>query len=160
MNVNSVKNQQIKHDFVYREVYACISDMAEYLFDYDGDGYASFDEFENYEPTLRCPHCGNEVEEKCEASDSEEETSMFYCSYCDRDIDPCDVDEEYPEIYEYWLVSPWLGAKLKDHGEVVLERYGAWVWGRQCTGQAILLDGVISRICEGIGLLEDEEEAV
>lgn len=53
------------------------------------------------------------------------------------------------EIYEYWLVSPYLGEKLRENGEAVLERYGAWVWGRTCTGQTISLDGVMRKIVCG-----------
>ncbi len=50
------------------------------------------------------------------------------------------------EIYEWWLVSDWLLAKLKEHGEPILENeYGSW-WGRTCTGQAIFLDVVIAQI--------------
>jgi hypothetical protein len=49
-------------------------------------------------------------------------------------------------IYEWWLVSSWLIAKLRDRGEAILvNEYGAW-WGRSCTGQAIALDGVIEDI--------------
>ena len=41
---NSSKNLAIKDRFVQCEVIACISDMAEYLFGYDGDKYADWDE--------------------------------------------------------------------------------------------------------------------
>jgi hypothetical protein len=54
---------------------------------------------------------------------------------------------EYPEIFEYWLVSDYLLNKLRDKGEVVLEDYhGLNIWGRCTTGQAILLDNVIEDI--------------
>lgn len=166
MNVNSCVNQEIKREFVYREVYACITDMAEHLFDYDGEKYAAYDEFENYGVENRCPHCREIVEEDYDDLESEEEiaegawvsTATFHrCPHCNEDIDW--FDEEWPEIYEYWLVSPWLGEKLKAHDQIVLERHGAWVWGRQCSGQAILLDGVISRICKELGMLKEDEEA-
>lgn len=51
------------------------------------------------------------------------------------------------EIYEHWIVSNWLADQLEKRGEVI-ERdfYGLTIWGRACTGQAILLDDVICSI--------------
>ena len=37
--------------------------------------------------------------------------------------------------------------KLKERGYLVTEWMGLTIWGRQCTGQAILLDYVINCIC-------------
>ena len=69
-----------------------------------------------------------------------------------------DDNGEYPEIYEYWLVSTWLAGKLIEKGECVNEDWhGLVVWGRQCTGQAILLDGVISEICNELEILEGQK---
>ena len=64
--------------------------------------------------------------------------------------DFCEENELEPqqtEIYEHWIVSEWLAGRLEERGEVV-ERdfYGMTVWGRACTGQAILLDDVICSI--------------
>ena len=61
------------------------------------------------------------------------------------------------EILEYWIVSPWLGEKLREKGEPVLERWGGWIWGRTCSGQAILLDNVISEICYEMEILEGQQ---
>lgn len=58
-----------------------------------------------------------------------------------------DLDAEYGEIYEHWIVSDWLGRKLKARGHVVEEYLGLTIWGRGCTGQAIYMDNVIERIC-------------
>lgn len=54
--------------------------------------------------------------------------------------------ERPPEVYEYWTVSSFLYDKLKAKGEVVADVGSCYVWGRQTTGQAILLDGVICDI--------------
>jgi hypothetical protein len=53
---------------------------------------------------------------------------------------------DYPEIFEYWSVTDWLGEKLKQKGEIVFKYLDFTVWGRQCTGQAIFLDPVIQEI--------------
>jgi hypothetical protein len=57
------------------------------------------------------------------------------------------LEPQHTEIYEHWIVSEWLAAQLEQRGEVI-ERdfYGLTIWGRACTGQAILLDGVICSI--------------
>lgn len=61
------------------------------------------------------------------------------------------VDPQQNEIYEHWIVSEWLAARLEDRGEVI-ERdfYGLTIWGRAGTGQAILLDGVICSIYDEV----------
>ena len=62
-----------------------------------------------------------------------------------------DENGDYPEIYEYWAVSKWLGDRLKEQGEIIFEMLDFNVWGRQCTGQAILLDNVIQEIAKQQG---------
>lgn len=72
---------------------------------------------------------------------------------CDDDVqnfcNEFDIDfYDYPrEAYEYWVVSDWMADELKERGYLVTEWMGLTIWGRQCTGQAILLDYVISSIC-------------
>ena len=163
---NSIKNQAIKGQFVQREVKACITDISEHLFSWEGDKYANWDEWENLYVT-RCPECGEIVVEWEEVdendvvhieSDDIANKCMDYgvkCPHCGA------IHEEKPEaepqeIYEYWIVSPWLGKKLRDKGEPVLERWGGWIWGRTCTGQTISLDSVISSICYDMGVLEGQ----
>ena len=51
------------------------------------------------------------------------------------------LDENPQEVYEWWTVTNWLGDKLKERGEVVIEGWGHWYWGRGNTGQGIALDG-------------------
>lgn len=59
-----------------------------------------------------------------------------------------DAVRELPprEIFEWWLVTPYLLQKLRNIGEPVIENaYGNW-WGRTCTGQCILMDGTLQLI--------------
>jgi len=163
---NSIKNQTIKGQFVQREVKACISDMAEYLFGYDGDKYADWDEWENLY-IARCPECGDIVDEWKEVDENDvvhiesDDIANEYmdhgvkCPHCGA-IHEDEPETELQEIYEYWIVTPWLGEKLRDKGEPVLKRWDGWIWGRTCTGQAILLDSVISSICYDMGILEGQ----
>lgn len=56
------------------------------------------------------------------------------------------IDPHQHEAYEHWVVSDWLAARLREHGEIVGELGGLTIWGRCTTGQAISMDGVICEI--------------
>lgn len=57
------------------------------------------------------------------------------------------VDFDPREIFEWWIVSGWLAGRLQERGEIILNDGNSVYWGRQCTGQAIKMDGVIREIC-------------
>ena len=59
-----------------------------------------------------------------------------------------DIEEDDPEILEYYLVSNWLGKQLASHGEVVWDLGNQCLWGRTTSGQAVYLDGVMEQIAE------------
>lgn len=61
-----------------------------------------------------------------------------------------DLYEYNREVYEHWLVSSYLGEKLKDKGETVKEFYGLTVWGRTTTAMAIAYDCVIKEIYQDL----------
>ena len=52
------------------------------------------------------------------------------------------------EVLEWWLINSWLAEWLRQEGEVVIEEYGCYWWGRSTSGQAIYLDSVIQKIAE------------
>ena len=51
------------------------------------------------------------------------------------------------EVLEWWLVTPWLAERLKEQGEIIIDKLGCRWWGRLTSGQAIYMDGVIQEIC-------------
>ena len=57
-----------------------------------------------------------------------------------------DLDPDYNETFEFWVVTTALGDWLKDYGQSVEDVMGLTVWGRGACGQAIALDYVIMRI--------------
>lgn len=75
-----------------------------------------------------------------------------YLADNDKFADFCEdlrLEPEEREIFEYWIITDYLGRKLQGKGEAVLFNfYGLTIWGRTTTGQAIALDGVIQRIFE------------
>lgn len=62
----------------------------------------------------------------------------------------CDDGERLVEVYEHWIVSGWLFERLQERGEVCEDFMGMKVWGRQTTGQGILLDSVICEIHDAL----------
>lgn len=61
-----------------------------------------------------------------------------------------EAGEDRQEIYEWWLVSEWLYQQLRKAGEPVINSDYGYLWGRTCTGQAILLDSVIENIYDSL----------
>ena len=55
---------------------------------------------------------------------------------------------ENSEVMEWWLVTPYMADMLREKGEVILSDYGCCWWGRQTSGQALYMDGVIQEIAE------------
>jgi hypothetical protein len=50
------------------------------------------------------------------------------------------------EVYEWYRVDSWLAKQLAEVGECILDNnYGEW-WGRQTTGQALIMDGVLQKV--------------
>lgn len=100
--------------------------------------------FEDWFYTMKAADQEDEILEKLRSYILEhlDENPEDFCNEFDVDF------YDYPrEVYEYWLVSDWMGRYLKDRGYLVVDWMGLTVWGRQTTGQAILLDGVIRDIC-------------
>jgi hypothetical protein len=128
-------------NFVEREVYACQSSLVEealnkQLFTVD-EIYNLYVPFVGRVfPDAVCSRCS------CEFSLLDRETGN--CEGCFEET------QEPQEIFEWWLVSPWLGKKLLLEGEPVIDNgYGVW-WGRTTTGQAISLDYIIGKIYSDI----------
>lgn len=63
------------------------------------------------------------------------------------------VDPEICEVLEHWVVSEWFAEKLAEKGEATGELFGLTIWGRTCSGQAILLDGVVEGIAKDMEIL-------
>ena len=70
-------------------------------------------------------------------------------------VEQNNLDYDYLEPYEYWIVTDWFADKLESKGQMILKDfYGLTIWGRCTTGQAILLDHVIGQIAEDMEILE------
>lgn len=147
---DSITNQKIKSKFVQREVKACFTYEMKAIIkasDHSKD-LPSWDDIENFYEGDCCPSCG----EKLRLTEDH-----FFCDVCEEEVNSNDVVNNPQEIYEWWIVTSFLYEKLKAQGEPVLEWGNNCYWGRCTTGQSIMLDYVIGRICEDIEILDGQK---
>lgn len=186
-NYNSIKNQSIKEKFVSREILANVNGMVEYILQKsyeDNNAPFTIDDCENYYtyPEWSKTVLGEDlyfeggteddkqtflqnfdrlIEESEDLFNNEEiseethERNLQLIEEAKTEFEEATEESEPADVYEWWLVTGWLCEKLKQQGQVVIESEG--IWGRKTTGQAILLDAVISRICEGMEILEGQQ---
>lgn len=69
------------------------------------------------------------------------------------------LNQESKEIYEWYVVSNYLGEKLEKKGEPTINDGYTTYWGRTTSGQAILLDHVISEICSDMEILDGQKSS-
>ena len=65
----------------------------------------------------------------------------------------CDSDpaNEPAEVYEWYMLDPWLAEKFAERGEVIYDGVDGPVWGRCCTGQSITMDRIVRDIVREYG---------
>lgn len=150
------KKQERNKKLVDREIMACQTGLVEEILKVSASGCQSktdlpnLDDMENlYE--YKCPQCGHGEVDLDKFEDESDTKYKYICPNCNEGFDE-EPDTEPQEIMEWWLITEWMYEKLRDKGEPVLNyaNFNYW-WGRCCTGQSILLDGVIDRICEDLG---------
>ena len=56
------------------------------------------------------------------------------------------LDSSPREPYEFWIISDYFATKLKENNELLTNHWGFWIWGRETTGQSILIDYIFQKI--------------
>ena len=133
--------QQKREEFVSREIYANQTTLVEEMF---RTKTLTVDEIYNlyreFDGLLLSPSICEECKEKAICLDSD--TGL--CESCYND------QNKPQQVYEWWLVSPWLGKKLILEGvPVIASSYSTW-WGRITTGQCLVNDDIIEEIYRSI----------
>jgi len=180
INYDSSKNQDIKRRFIEREVLNNVSCLITELSSNDEymdelmeicsqEDYKTPVEYyiENNMTIVECmewltfqegsmPSTGNAKNQLIDLLDNED--GYFWKGGYQEFACEFNIDPEQNEALEHWNVSDYLARKLEEKGEMInRDFYGLTVWGRTCSGQAILLDGVISSICEDMEILEGQK---
>jgi len=136
----SPKNVEILRQLVDRDVIWCVSTLVYELCHSD-------DFFEEVRDVLNRPDYESAVEVSDEVDDTYEEA-------CEAAVIELNLDYDYVEAYEHWIVSKCFAEKLAAHGEMVGDVLGLTVWGRCATGQPISMNGVIFEIAKDMEILE------
>lgn len=129
---NSTANQRIKEKFVGDHVYQNMNMWVNDLIKNDFDAYA-----EAMNPYI----------------DSQEHEDYGFGNVEEFE----NSGENHREILEHWSVSEYLHDAIIKHGGCAGEINNTYIWGRESSGQAILLDGIISRICQEMEILEGQK---
>jgi hypothetical protein len=176
INVNSSQNQKIKGKLVERDVYALATHLVEYILSHSFDDNPrqeneapfTIDDIQNmyiypeYFGAYANFEGGSEEElneeiERLKEIEIKVNPDNKELVKVQEDIAELESLEEEPqEIFEWWIVSKWLGNRLEAEGEPVINDGVHIYWGRTCTGQAILLDSVISQIAYDLEILEGQ----
>jgi hypothetical protein len=180
---NDGKNQSIKQEFVRREIYCNVGSLVEFILTASNEVANSpftIDDLENY----YAMNVDNAIDSALDYYDSNEEEMAEYANDPDtfnrrvktrgdfevflRSLEEDELKElcdnfsigyetEPQEVFEWWAVSSFMYEDLKRMGYVVCDAGSCYIWGRTTTGQAILLDYVITKICANMGILEGQE---
>jgi hypothetical protein len=186
---NDGKNQSIKQKFVGQHVFCNVGSLVEYCLSKgfeDSDSPVNLDEIENY---YSYPEYNGEFASFDGGTDEERQTEIERLRDLQSDLydkiqeledqnsqaahsleqqrtqiedeitELENLESESQEIFEWWAVSEFLYRKLKEQGYCVVDTGSCYVWGRTTTGQAILLDYVITKICADMGILEGQENS-
>ena len=151
IDYNSRVNQDIKGKFVSREVYTCFSYEMEAVLRAGQEGknkeypLPTYDDIENLYTDPTCPHCEGVF------------MGVDMCPECEKKGMINELESNPQEIFEWWIVSRFLYDKLKKAGHPTLEWGNNYYWGRCTTGQAILLDSIISEICNDMEILDEQK---
>jgi hypothetical protein len=156
VDFNSNKNQGIKEKFVNLHVHSNVGTMVNYILSQNFDDIVtpfSYDDMDNYYMIRDDEKCvyitQEEKEERLKELEYNDETETDY--YKNLKV----AELEGMEVFEWYIVSPFLLRKLEKKGEVIISDEN--IWGRCTTGEHILFDTVISEICNEMGILEGQE---
>lgn len=143
-------NQNIIGDFVRREVIGLASDIVSRLQENEESWIDNWD-IDNLYHTV-CQDCGGDVKERDMDSMLD---GKWKCDSCDFNTDE-ELEQEIQEVSEYWFINDYLAKKLEGKGELIINEFQLKIWGRETTGQAILLDNVIGEIASDLEILDGQ----
>ena len=139
--LESYYKDEEEKQFCEREVskLICATSLVESVMSANGEyPHSEISEFNHHE-VLNLFHAVN-----CYGCDTELDTNedLDICPHCSSN----DIESEFKEVLEWWIIDEWTARHLATLGKPILRACGLNFWGRTCSGQAIVLDGVFQDI--------------
>lgn len=183
IDIHSEENQKIIGKLVHREVTVCISTL---VYELSQKAYEFPDYSDDLYEAYRAPDYETSIQNWIDELDRDQlmetlgqsgvledsgsplnklQTALF--AYI-IDNEPLEdfvaengIEVEYSDVFEHYVVSGWLAARLEAQGEKVIHNFFGFdsVWCRCTTGQAILLDGIIGQIAREMEILDGQKHA-
>ena len=118
------------------------------------------DDFDPEDPLYTCPVCGlcyATVEEARECCADEAAVQCTHCGRIYSDTALSCLKSVPASVDEWYIVDTTLGAKLKEHGEVIIEGWGRYYWGRRGSGVSLEDESVITEIAYSLEILQGQK---
>jgi|SaaInl74LU_5_DNA_1037368.scaffolds.fasta_scaffold01552_7 hypothetical protein len=127
------------HNFLEKHVYVNANPLIQYLLESTKEPFG-----EEWYEELFCHYdtsSNSEPELYHETQLYEDYNPSLEGDYCPEDFEP-----ELREPYEFYIVSNYFAEQLKAHNALLTNQFGFWIWGRETTGQSIILDYIFQKI--------------
>lgn len=127
------------HNFLEKHVYVNANPLIQYLFESNKESFG-----EEWHEELFCHYetsSNSEPELYHETQLYEDYNPSLEDDYCPEDFEP-----ELREPYEFYIISNYFAEQLKAHNALLTNQFGFWIWGRETTGQSIILDYIFQKI--------------
>jgi hypothetical protein len=151
-------------ELVEKEVKAPATELIHALSGQYSDEIAEFSIRPDYEATVSCngygvygdSFNGFHWEHKERAGQGEVSCDFETPKEAMKDcVESNNLDCDYVEALEFWIVSDWLADQLEAKGEMIAQDFlGLTIWGRATSGQAIYCDEVIREIAENMHVID------
>lgn len=179
IDVNSSTNQRIKEKFVNQHVKANVNLLVEFILSnpeaenipFTYEDFSNLSTYPEYSGNFASFAGGtdemrsNEIESLrdliVQLENDEDKDNSQKIEEIENEISELEnLESEYTDIMEYWIVSRYLADKLNEKGHPVVSDGSNMIWGRTTSGQTIYMDGVINEICFDIQILDGQENSL
>lgn len=115
------------HAFLQKHVYANANQLIQYLLENNDKSFG-----EEWHEELFCHYYTSTENLDLDSGND----------YCPNE----DPEPELREPFEFWIVSDDFAHYLQQENALLTNHFGFWIWGRETTGQSIILDYIFQKV--------------
>lgn len=130
------------HDFLDRNVFVNANSLIQHFISSNERNFGAYEE--QWYQDLFC----NYSNDSYEPPELYHETQLYedYDPSLENDYCPDYFEPELREPYEFYIVSNYFAEQLRINNALLTNQFGFWIWGRETTGQSIILDYIFQKI--------------